>query len=112
MFCSQIHIHEWEVPPFPGIVTHEVALPVFLSDGQVAGTVGIRTAIEVTEIAFGQELVVAAVLFPEGFSDKDILFVERISFAQCLGQCTEQTGKFVVGIDVGGVFPDFINASP
>ena len=93
-----------EVSPLFAVKRKQTAFLDFLSDSQVTFVVGIRSAVEVTEIGCGEKFTVLVALFRELFSDKNILLVYGIAFSQSLGNGGEKLRELIVRVDIGAIF--------
>ena len=93
-----------EVTPLSAVKREKAALLRFLRHGQIGLAVRIFPAIEVMEVGFGQVFALAFALITERFAHEYVLLVQRIPFAECLGNGGEQPGVFIVPVYVSGVF--------
>ena len=90
-----------EVLPSLFVIGEQVAFAVFLCHRQISTAVRVLPALEIAEVGFAQELMSACIGFFESLSCEDVLFVQGIALAECLGKGGEQPGVFVVAVNVG-----------
>ena len=79
-----------EVFPFLVIIAEQTTFLVLLRDDNVGGAIRIFPSLEVSEIALGQELLIALVFTSEFLFREDILFVDGVAFAKCGHQRGQQ----------------------